>query len=185
MSLKLPLYEWCIILLFCAILLMLAGFVALGRIHSKTLVPINLAESQIHLSSELQETMIDVKIDGQVAKPGPYHIRIGTSLKELVEQAQPLTTADLSQLKWRKKLRDGQHIHVPERIWIMIQIEGAVRQPGKMKILSGTRLCELADQLQVLPEADLKSISTKKRFLHEGDVVKVALKKVKGQKGRK
>jgi hypothetical protein len=165
---KLPFHEWCMILLFCAILLILAGF-ALGR--------------QKHLpapaSLEQRETILQVRIEGQVAKPGLYRLPPCTLQKELIEQAQPLPTADLSQVKWRSQLRDGQTIHIPKRHEITIQIIGAVQQPGPMTILSGTRCCELTEQLHVLPEADLHPICKKKRFLQEGDIIEIPFKKQK------
>jgi hypothetical protein len=169
MSSKLPLHEWCIILLFCAILLVLAGF-ALGK---KKQLP------SLTISTEAPLTVLQVKIEGQVAKPGLYRLPLRRSLKEIIDQAQPLPSADLSQLKWRRKLRDGQTIHIPERHWITIQIAGEVQQPGPLKIMSGTRCCELADQLKTLPTADLNSLRKKKRFLQEGDLVEVSAKKVK------
>jgi protein involved in polysaccharide export with SLBB domain len=172
MSSKLPLHEWCIILLFCAILLALAGF-ALGR--QKQIPPSSASIPFL----ESQVTVLKVKIEGQVAKPGQYRLPLNISLAELVEQAQPLPSADLSQLKMRRKLKDGQTIHIPERRWITIQVAGAVQEPGPLKILSGTRCCEIAEQLKVLPEADLKSIRQKKRFLEEGDFIEIPFKKAK------
>lgn len=170
MSPKLPLHEWCIVLLFCAILLILAGF-AIGRQKYQAVPPA--------LSSDVQQTVMQVKIEGQVQKPGTYSMPLHSSLKDLLEQAQPLSTADLSHLKWRCKLRDGQTIHIPERRWISIQISGAVQEPGPLKILSGMRCYELADQLQFLPEADVNSIRKKRRFLQDGDVVEISTKKTK------
>lgn len=168
---KLPLHEWCIILLFCSIILLLAGFALSHQKHMPPAV----------LPSEPTVTVLQVKIEGQVAKPGLYRLPIHTSLKELVEQAQPLPLADLSQLKWRRQLRDGQTIHIPERHWITIQIAGEVQQPGPLKILSGTRCCELADRLLISPKGDLKLIRQRKRFLQEGDLVEVPAKKVKSK----
>lgn len=174
-SLKLPFHEWCIILLFCAILLSLAGFVVLDRSGSSAAISVCAISSP----SAPQDPCLQVRVEGCVAHPGVYSLPIHASLKELMEKVQPLSKADLSQLKWRRKLKDGQVIHVPERKWITIQVGGAVQQPGLMKILSGTRLCELVDQLKVLPEANLKLLCTKKRFLQEGDFVEVPVKKSK------
>jgi hypothetical protein len=171
---KLPLHEWCVILLFCTILLLLAGF-ALGR---EKPIPIPLS------SSESTPSVLQVKIEGQVAKPGLYRFPLHTTVRELVEQAEPLPSADLSCVKWRKQLRDGQTVHIPERHWITIHLAGAVQEPGPLKILSGTRCCELADQLDVLPEADLKSLRKKKRFLQEGDLLDVPFLKKKGKKAK-
>lgn len=171
---KLPLHEWCIILLFCTILLLLAGF-ALG--HEKS-IPVTSS------SSESIPSVLQVKIEGQVAKPGLYRFPLRTTIKELVEQAEPLPSADLSYVKWRKQLRDGQTIHIPERHEITIHLAGAVQEPGPLKILSGTRCCELADQLNVLPEADLKSLRKKKQFLQDGDVIEIPFLKKKGKKAK-
>jgi hypothetical protein len=60
-----------------------------------------------------------------------------------------------------------------------------VQQPGPLKILSGTRLQELASQLQVLPEADMKALSKRKSFLYDGDLVEVPAKKTKKQTSKK
>ncbi len=172
----LPLHEWCVIILFCVILLILAGF-ALG--NQKRLPP--------SLPSEPVLTTLQVKIMGQVAKPGVYRLPLKATVKELLEQAQPLSSADLSQVKERRQLRDGQTIHIPERHWITIEITGAVQQPGPLTVLSGTRYCELADQLEVLPEAELKFLRKKKSFLKEGAVIEVPLKtaRVKAKKNGK
>lgn len=177
MKTYLPIHEWCIILLFCMILLALTGF-ALGK--SKPLE----AAAIPSLPPQQIVTVLEVKIEGHVAKPGLYRLPLKTTLKELLEQAEPLPSADLSQLKWRRKLRDGQTLHIPERRQITIQIAGAVQQPGPMQILSGTRCGELADQLQVLPDADLKAMRKKKSFVQEGDLIEVPTKK-KGKDKKK
>lgn len=173
---KLPIHEWCIILLFCMILLLLAGFAIAGRKY----VP----APAVAAIAPKNET-IQVKIEGEVANPGTYQLSSKTTLKEFIEQAQPLPTADLSQLNWRRKLRDGQMIRIPERRWITIQVAGAVQNPGSLKILSGTRMHEIADQLEPLPEADLKSIQKRKSYIKEGDIIEIPQKKVKSKPVKK
>lgn len=168
MTPKLPLHEWCIILLFCLILLVLSAFAVRGQKN----VP-------LPRPPEPQAAVLEVKIEGEVAKPGLYVLPVKSTLKELLVQAQPLPNADLSGLSMRRKLRDGQTIHIPERQWITIQIAGMVPQPGPMKILSGTRIQEMVSELQVLPEADLKALSKRRSFLFEGDVLEVPKKKSK------
>lgn len=173
--LKLPLHEWCIITLFCAILMVLAGWAFWGQQNQQLIAPASL-------EPEPSVTVLQVKIAGAVANPGIYQLPLNASLKDLIDQAQPLANADVSALKWRRKLRDGQTIIVPEKKPITIYLEGAVKQPGPYQILSGTRLLELADQLEVLPEADLKAIRKRRGFLREGDVVAVPFKKAKKKK---
>ena len=99
MSSKLPFHEWCIILLFCLIMLTLSAFAFMGKK--------NVPSTR---SSEPQPTVIEVKIDGEVVKPGVYQLPPKSALKELLVQAEPLPTADLSQLRLRRKLFDGQTI---------------------------------------------------------------------------
>ncbi len=173
MTAKLPIHEWCIILLFCLVLLALAGF-ALHRpkpaFKTSSLPPESIA------------TVLEVRIEGQVAKPGLYRLPLNAKLKDLLEQAQPLSSADLSQLNWRRKLRNGQLLHIPERRLITIQLAGAARQPGPLVILSGTRCCELVNQLQILPEADLNAIRKRKCFLQEGDCIEIPIKGRKKEK---
>lgn len=168
---KLPFYEWCIIILFSAILLALAGL-AFGRQQS---TPVS------YLPPEPPPAALQVSIEGEVAKPGLYQLPLNGTLKQLIEKAEPLAEADLSQLNPRKKLYDGQTIRIPRKRWITITVEGAVQEPGAYKILSGTRYQELANQLHVLPEADLKAIRKKSRFLKDGEVVKIPTKKEKGK----
>src|SRR5215211_359741 len=107
MKTKLPIHEWCIILLFCFILLALAGFAFIQ--------PKSMGTSIAFVLPPEEATVLQVKIEGQVAKPGLYRLPLDATLKQLLEQAEPLPTADLSQLNWRRKLRDGQTLHIPER----------------------------------------------------------------------
>ena len=163
LCLTLPLHEWCIITLFCAILIALAGWAFWGQQTHQSMAPVSL---------ELKPsvTVIQVSVVGAVANQGIYHLPLKASLKELMDQAQPLANADLSELKWRRKLQNGQTIVVPEKKPITIYLEGAVKQPGPYQTLSGTRLQELADHLEVLPEADLKAIRKRRGLLREGDM---------------
>lgn len=165
----LPVHEWCIIVLFCLILLALAGF-ALGR--SKK------GEDPIHSPlAEMPVALLEIKVEGAVVKPGVYRMPLSASLKDVLDQAELLPSADQSKLKWNRKLRHEQTIRIPERTWITIYIEGAVTQPGSLQILSGTRGQELADQLDVLPEADLKALRKKRQFLQQGDTITIPIKK--------
>lgn len=176
MSSRLPFYEWLIICLFCSLLLVLASFAFLGRTPVYSSLSVELPLSEIPLSH------LEIKVEGAVAHPGVYRLPLNTSLKELMAQAELLPTADLSELPWRKKLRDQQTITVPERREITIYIDGAVKQPGAMQILSGTRCQELIDQLDLLPEADLRTLKRKRQFLQEGGCLYIPTKVKKGKR---
>lgn len=170
MTTKLPLHEWVIVLLFCLILLALTGF---ALVRPKPLPP-----SSVPLPSISEEaTVLQIKIEGQVSKPGLYRLPLNATMKKLLEQAEPLASADLSQLNWRRRLCNGQTIQIPERHPIIIHLTGAIEQPGPLEILSGTRYCELADQLPALTDADLKAMRKKKSFVQEGECIDVPFKR--------
>lgn len=161
---KLPFHEWSIIILFCLILLALAGFALIGRKHFSTPPPQYREEPLSY---------IQTTIKGAVAKPGSYQMAYHSTLKELIEQAQPLSIADLSHVKWKRRLENGQNIHIPAKKTITINVEGMVQEPGPLKILSGTRISEIVDSIKVLPEADLKALRKRKSFLREGDILTI------------
>jgi|GEM_PF-4371561 len=172
---KLPLHEWSVIVLFSLLLLTLAAFAFRGSTRPPPL-PLPLAEPEA--------AVLEIKVYGQVAKPGVYRFPIHATMQDVLARAQPLSSADLSSLNGRRKLRDGQTIRIPERHLITIYTAGAVQHPGAMQILSGTRYCELADQLDILPEADLKGMRKKTSFVSEGDVVNVPMQK-KEKRGKR
>jgi hypothetical protein len=176
MTTKLPLHEWYIVLIFCFILLALAGFALVRPKSTPPHAPLPSISEEV--------TVLQVKIEGQIAKPGLYRLPLHATIKELLKQAEPLDSADLSQLNWRKRLRNGQTIHIPERHLIIIHLTGAIEQPGPLEILSGTRYCELADQLSALPDADLKAIRNKKSFVKEGECIDIPFKKNKKKKSK-
>jgi len=174
MSNKLPLHEWCIIVLFCFILLSLG---AIAMLRQKPVMAAALPSENI-----TEVPVLLIRVEGQVAKPGLHRLPLTAKLKQLLDEVQPLPTADLSQLNYRKRLRDGQTVIIPERKKITIQISGAVQSPGNLEILSGTRCCELADQIQALPDADLKAMKRKRRYIQDGDLVEVPFQKKKSKK---
>lgn len=175
---KLPLHEWIIVLLFCFILLLLAGF-ALGRPKAQPpyIEPPPLKFNPISFQKPKKATALQVKIEGEVTYPGHYRLPLHATVKELLEQAEPLASADLSQLHWRRRLRQDQTVRIPKRHLITIQISGAVKHQGPLEIFSGTRFCELADQLTVLPDADLKAMRKKRSFVQEGAHIEIPFQK--------
>ncbi len=177
MTKHLPLHEWTIILLFCFILLLIAGF-AFGR--SKP------TPFQNHFPQQSEEmSILNVTIHGEIAKPGLYRLPSRSSIKQLLEQAEPLASADLSQMQWRKHLREGQTIHVPKRGPITIYLEGAVEQSGALQVLSGSRVNEVINAFKPLPEADLLGLKRRKGFVKEGMIIKVPFKKKREKKPAK
>lgn len=163
---RLSLQEWAIVSLFSLVLLALSAF-ALLRPSWGSHTSLPPAPTSHH---------IQVTINGAVANPGPHTLPLRATMKQLLAIAEPLPVADLSDLNFRRKLRDGQTIYVPERYPIVIGLTGAIRDSGERQILSGTRLSELVDQLELLPEADIKSLKKKKGYVRRGDTVHIPSK---------
>lgn len=182
MTPKLPFFEWCIIVLFCAIVALLACFALLRK---PSYPPSKIITQELNPSI----TQLQVTITGEVFRPGTYELDVNTTLKDLIELADPLPSADLSKVNSRRKLYDGQSVYVPPKTPLTITILGAVQNPGTLQIMSGTRVYELANQIAFLPEADIQFIRTKRRYLKEGDIINVPSKKGKaikkmGSKGK-
>jgi len=173
---KLTLHEWSIVILFCLILLTITGF-AIGR--SKSSPPVVKSLRNLH-----EITALQVNIEGEVGKPGFYRLPLDATLNDLLIQAEPFASADLSELNWRRKLRDNERIYIPARHLITIQLKGAVEEPGSMEILSGTRYCHLVDLLPLLPNADVKGMRKRRSFVFEGDCVEVPASKIVKKKER-
>jgi protein involved in polysaccharide export with SLBB domain len=178
MTPKLPFFEWCIIILFCGILALLACFALLRK-------PSYPASQTTNQELNHPVTQLQVTITGEVFRPGTYELDVNTTLKDLIELADPLPSADLSRVNSRRKLYDGQSVYVPPKTPLTITILGAVQNPGTLQIMSGTRVYELANQIAFLPEADIQSIRKKRRYLKEGDLINVPSKKEKSNKKKK
>jgi DNA uptake protein ComE-like DNA-binding protein len=184
---KLPVHEWCIVILFCCILCTLAAYAFFGKQkpasalsrynHSRNTSTENTNLLTTDLTDPQEQQKIYVTIQGQVAKPGIYEMPPQSTIKDLLALAEPLPQSDTSSYNPRKKLKDGQKIHIYEKQWIEIELTGAVENPGSHRVLSGTRVCDLADQFQLLSEADRSALKKKKRLLQNGDSIKIMKKK--------
>lgn len=168
-------YEWIIVVLFCLILLSLSLFSLKGFANRSC--PEELRQQ---LGKAIE---IEVQVGGAVAKPGIYRLPIKSTLKELLKEAELLSTADLSQINMRKSLANGQVVDIAYRHPITIYLSGAVQYPGEMEILSGTRYCELVEQVEFAQGADLAAIKRRKSFVAGGAKVAVPFRK-KNEKGK-
>lgn len=174
---RIPSYEWLIVIVFVSIVLVLS-IVALTRTVR------NEADEQ-SLPQQEKRNELTIKVEGEVAEPGVYYFPPKTTMKQLLTKVQLLPSADLSEFKGRKKLRDGQTVRFSKRHPIVIEIKGAVKEPGKKEILSGTRVHELVNELELLPNADVRRLEKQTHFLKEGEVVYVLEKGEKLKKRKK
>lgn len=162
---SLPLQEW-------FLLLVVLGFLA-------TLVIISsLSRSRIKgvlISSPPQiEKEIIVQIDGEVANPGSYPVPSGTPLEKILKRAKPKRNADLSSFKIEEKLVGPCEIHIPKLEKIIVTIEGAVLNPGRLEVPVNSRVKDLKGRIVFLEgPAAQAAISKKRRLLKHGEVIHI------------
>jgi protein involved in polysaccharide export with SLBB domain len=176
-SSHLPIHEWLIVLLFCILLCVLGGL-AYG--HRSDSITGSTAYQQLQMSS-----ILSIKVEGAVAKPGTYQLPIGSLLIDAVTLAEPLDEADLTILKTNRPLQEHQTLIIPQKKWITIYIEGAVNTPGPLEVVSGTRYEDLLDLVDFLPTADQRSLRKKKRLLREGETVQISFRQLPTKKPKK
>jgi DNA uptake protein ComE-like DNA-binding protein len=154
---SLLIHEWLAIAI-------IIGLLAMLTIISKpaSISPLSSPENFHYLAP----THIEMAIDGAVERPGKYHLKKGSLLQDLLDQAKILPTAELKHLNLKAKLRKGQVVHVPSQEMITVYLEGAVIKPGPYQFLKGTRLMDLKDRDLFTSGADLKLLNKKRRLKH-------------------
>lgn len=120
----------------------------------------------------LKAQSVDIYIDGAVAKPGKYQVKVGSLLKDVIALAEPTADADLRKLRLSSKARNGQNYTVPSKPTIRVFISGAVTNEGPVVVPKGTRLFEIAEYISLNPNADLKKIN-RKRILKDNERLEI------------
>lgn len=103
-ELRLPIHEWFAILLLIGLLFGLT----LITLYSKNAILNDDFGPAHHIVSQ----EIVVYVEGSVEKPGPYYVKRGTLVKEVIDLAKPLPEANLGKLKLDKKVRKNQVIKI-------------------------------------------------------------------------
>lgn len=174
---KLPVHEWIMIVLFCGVLITLSG-IAFSRQSSERRIDVSLLE-------QAKPSVLHVSVSGAVLNPGRIELPPGSTVRDLLDKVGVLPEADLSRFRMHGKVKRGQRIVVPERVWITVILEGAIENPGPFKILSGTRCGELISLLDLPPEANVVGLKKLRRYLKEGEVVTIPFKKNKEARSNK
>lgn len=161
---QLYVHEWLAVVVIIGMLGLLTLFSLYGMHANGSLSQVNEGR---HF---LKPQFVEIFIDGAVNKPGSYKVKAGTSVHEAISLSEPKSHADLSKIKARAKVKNGQSIHVKCIPTIQITISGAVQQEGLIEIPKGTRLCELERFIKFNEDADLKKMS-RKRILKSGEKI--------------
>lgn len=141
-----------------------------------TLILANTFSRQSQLPELKQECVlkppqwIQVTIEGAVQHPGDYRLLKGSTIEQLIEKARPLENSDLSSLILTKKLRAKQKIFIPENEVVMVFIEGAVENPGWLRLPKGTKISDLKRSIRFMENSDATCLSGKRR-LKQGEKI--------------
>lgn len=106
---------------------------------------------------------ITVYVEGAIEHSGSFLIKKGHKLEDLLALVKPLPEADLSKIKPKSKLREGQQIKIPSK-YITIYLEGAVEGQKEWKVLRGTKFEEIENQVTFAKNANLKKIGRKHKL---------------------
>lgn len=149
---KLKVHEW------FAISTMVTIVIALALISS-------LYERQNKKTSfNIRKDSLEILIKGAVTHPGVYHLPSPLPMKALLALAEPLPDANLRRYNMEKIVTKGRVLNIPERRFIHVHIEGAVKQPLDLKVPKGTRLEELIDKVELSENADKKALQRKRKL---------------------
>lgn len=165
---QLHVHEWLAVLAIFGFLLFLTLVVIWqGRSNHQ---PVETGAEKLHF---LKPQIINLYIDGAVAKPGSYQVKVGTLVKDVIAMAEPLPEADLRKIRPTTKARNGQSYQIPAHPTITVYLTGAVQSEGPLTVPKGTRLSELTQYALLKANADLEKIN-RKRYLKDNESINIA-----------
>lgn len=160
---QLPVHEWMAIAVLIGFIVLLAGITLFSK---ETVMP-----DRVGTPHHIVDPEIDVFIEGEVEHVGRHRVKRGSTVHNLIALAVPSADADLSRIKLEKKLRKSQVVKVPSK-FITVYLEGAVVEPGPVKLARGMRLQDLINVVQFQEGADIGKLR-KKRLLKDKETIKV------------
>lgn len=142
--------EW---LLTFSLVVLLLSLVLIAKIQSSLMNP-----------PEIVVRMVEVEVDGAVAKPGLYSIEEGTPFQELFHRVKPHFFADLRGYDLGQPIEADLMLHIEELKELKIEIDGI----GSYSVPIGTRVCDLRKIIPALAGIDKKKFKSQRR-LKEGE----------------
>lgn len=100
-------HEW-LAIAFISLLMLAVG--AIAYVHDAEIPDLSVVQQEEPMQKE-----IEVLVEGAVEAPGPYRLKKGSRMEDLLKQLTLLPEADISKLKPTTKLRNGQKIRIPKK----------------------------------------------------------------------
>jgi len=132
----------------------------------------NLFNKEVGTRGYLKAKYFEVTIKGAVQFPGTYVLPKGADMARLLQRARPHPEADVKSLCDGSKLRDGQVVNVRKKAMITVYLQGAVANPGALRLSKGAKMGDLRKKALLLEDADISSLQGKRK-LKDGEVVAV------------
>lgn len=160
--------EW---ILSVSLVLILASLFIISRCHE------HRKKSQLIAVADAIEHPVDIRISGEVLRPGLYPALPGTRIGDLIKKSRPKRFADLRGIDLDRPIDKSMDISIPLLSEIAIRIEGAVIEPLDLKMLPGSRICDLKSKIQCERDADLRYLK-RRRLLKDGEIVIIPRKEL-------
>jgi hypothetical protein len=158
---SLRLAEWLVVF---SVLLILIAFSLVAKIQAfRARIPL------VH-----ERAQVEVTILGHVSKPGCYAVEWGSSLSEVLVKANPKLYANVQELPCHEQMVKNCTYTVEKLEALTVFVEGAC-ESAELRVLVGSRVCDLRGLIQFHPNADL-SLFKKKRYLKNKEIIKISLK---------
>lgn len=155
--------EWVIVSFF---LILLASLVLVSKISSW---------KAKNLLSEMKPVeTVQVKVLGEVLRPGVHELRMGSLCEEVLERARPKRFADLSQINLKAVASPTLFIPRLERLRILVQGEGV--ESCELFVPVGARVSDVKSKILLREDGDL-SVFRSRRMLSDGEVIFVGKRK--------
>ena len=121
--------------------------------------------------------LVPVTIEGEVQKPNTYFVLPGTPLLNVVKKAKPLPSSKYQKISENILVDQPHQLYFEKIPEIQVQIEGAVLKKAVLTLPVESRICDLADKIQLSSDADPRFLKRKK-MLFDGEIITIPKKTV-------
>jgi len=120
---------------------------------------------------------VEITISGEVTHPGTFPALPGSRIGDLIKKSRPKRFADLSGIDHDSQVEKTLELKIPKMFEISIRVVGAVEAPQELKVLPGSRICDLKSKIHCAPNADLRFFK-QRRLLKNGEMIFIPRKEV-------
>lgn len=162
-STSLKVHEWLAITIVIA---MLASLALITKVNGSRVA------SQLQSNPIKTHHDFDILVKGAVDFPGIYHLHSEMQMKDILVLAGVKEGADLRRYNMEAWVKKGRVVHVPNRQFITVFVEGAVNGPTTIKLPKGSKVNELLNVVALTDDADVETLQ-KKRLLKDNEVISI------------